>query len=116
MTAALHLPAHWDEREWTVDDLASLPEDLRYELIDGRLVLPSPTVIPGDRFSRLLGPAGQLPARPRGCAGYVTRDQQPERAVARRRGRPDHAGPSHTGAGQGLVPGGRGHLAGVGHP
>jgi Uma2 family endonuclease len=45
MTAALHLPAHWDEREWTVDDLASLPEDLRYELIDGRLVLPSPTVI-----------------------------------------------------------------------
>lgn len=42
MTAALHLP---DKQDWTVDDLASLPEDLRYELIDGRLILPSPTGI-----------------------------------------------------------------------
>jgi Uma2 family endonuclease len=32
-----------DKQNWTVDDLASLPEDLRYELIDGRLILPSPT-------------------------------------------------------------------------
>lgn len=29
--------------DWTVDDLANFPEDLRYELIDGRLILPSPT-------------------------------------------------------------------------
>lgn len=42
MTAALNLP---DKQDWTVDDLASLPADLRYELIDGRLILPSPTHI-----------------------------------------------------------------------
>lgn len=40
MTAALSLP---ERREWTVDDLAELPADLPYELIDGRLVVPSPT-------------------------------------------------------------------------
>ncbi|MFF5080907.1 Uma2 family endonuclease [Actinoplanes sp. NPDC000266] len=33
------------ELDWTVDDLASLPDDLRCELIDGRLVLPSPTTL-----------------------------------------------------------------------
>jgi Uma2 family endonuclease len=44
MTAALSLPELQDKQDWTVDDLASLPEDLRYELIDGRLLLPSPTV------------------------------------------------------------------------
>ena len=42
MTVALNLP---DKQDWTVDDLASLPKDLRYELIDGRLLLPSPTAI-----------------------------------------------------------------------
>ena len=42
MTAALNLP---DKQDWTVDDLASLPADLRYELIDGRLILPAPTLI-----------------------------------------------------------------------
>jgi Uma2 family endonuclease len=42
MTAALHPP---DRSEWTVDDLASLPRDLLFELIDGRLILPSPTGI-----------------------------------------------------------------------
>ncbi|MEV4275385.1 Uma2 family endonuclease [Actinoplanes xinjiangensis] len=40
MTAALQSP---DKQDWTVDDLASLPPDLNYELIDGRLILPSPT-------------------------------------------------------------------------
>lgn len=45
MTAALNLP---DKQEWTVDDLASLPKDLRYELIDGRLIWPSPTAIHQD--------------------------------------------------------------------
>ena len=39
-----HLPDDWATREWTVDQLATLPKDLRYELIDGRLVLPSPTM------------------------------------------------------------------------
>lgn len=49
MTAALKLPSLLDEKQdWTVDDLASLPQDLRYELIDGRLVLPSPTVFHQD--------------------------------------------------------------------
>jgi Uma2 family endonuclease len=45
MTAALDLP---DKQDWTVDDLASLPKDLRYELIDGRLLLPSPTALHQD--------------------------------------------------------------------
>lgn len=40
MTAALSLP---ERREWTVDDLAELPANLRYELINGRLIVPSPT-------------------------------------------------------------------------
>ncbi|GIF73133.1 hypothetical protein [Asanoa siamensis] len=39
-TAASFGPA---EGEWTVDDLAKLPGDVRYELIDGRLILE-----PGD--------------------------------------------------------------------
>jgi len=45
MTAALQLPSLLDEKQdWTIDDLANLPQDLRYELIDGRLILPSPTL------------------------------------------------------------------------
>ena len=44
MTAALELNLQ-DKQDWTVDDLATLPKDLRYELIDGRLILPSPTAI-----------------------------------------------------------------------
>jgi len=39
MTATLSLP---ERQEWTVDDLVALPKDLRYELIDGRLILPAP--------------------------------------------------------------------------
>ncbi|HZN19726.1 MAG TPA: Uma2 family endonuclease [Micromonosporaceae bacterium] len=45
MTAALHPP---ERDEWTVDDLGELPGDLRYELVDGRLVLPSPTALHQD--------------------------------------------------------------------
>ena len=47
MTAAVDLP---DRQDWTVEDLARLPKDLRYELIDGRLILPSPT-----GFHQILG-------------------------------------------------------------
>ncbi|MDY7085896.1 MAG: Uma2 family endonuclease [Actinomycetota bacterium] len=56
MTAALQLPSLLDEKQdWTVDDLASLPKDLRYELIDGRLVVsPSPTPLHQDLGVRLL--------------------------------------------------------------
>jgi Uma2 family endonuclease len=56
MTAALQLPSLLDDkRDWTVDDLASLPKDLRYELIDGRLVVsPSPTPLHQDLGVRLL--------------------------------------------------------------
>lgn len=39
MTAALSLP---DPREWTVDDLAGLSNDFRYELVNGRLLVTSP--------------------------------------------------------------------------
>jgi Uma2 family endonuclease len=44
VTAALQMPSLLDDKQdWTVDDLANLPKDLRYELIDGRLILPSAT-------------------------------------------------------------------------
>jgi hypothetical protein len=42
VTAALNLP---DRTEWTVEDLAELPVDLPYELINGRLIVPSPTAL-----------------------------------------------------------------------
>ena len=47
MTAALRLaaPDLIGRQDLTVDDVANLPEDLRYELVDGRLVL-SPTPKP----------------------------------------------------------------------
>jgi Uma2 family endonuclease len=54
MTSALKLPSLLDEKQdWTVDDLASLPKDLRYELIDGRLILPSPTYFHQDVIAGL---------------------------------------------------------------
>ncbi|MEU8231883.1 Uma2 family endonuclease [Actinoplanes sp. NPDC048967] len=63
MTAALHLP---EKQDWTVDDLVSLPEDLRYELIDGRLILPSPTGV-----HQIIGVEVVLALRP-GCPrGYA---------------------------------------------
>ncbi|MFI6228091.1 Uma2 family endonuclease [Micromonospora echinospora] len=40
MTAAPILP---ERSEWTVDDLDDLPKDLPYELVNGRLIVPSPT-------------------------------------------------------------------------
>jgi Uma2 family endonuclease len=49
MTAAPHLS---DKRDWTVDDVANLPEDLHYELIDGRLIL-SPSPLPFHQFLAL---------------------------------------------------------------
>jgi Uma2 family endonuclease len=49
MTAASHLPPDYARRtNWTVDDLPGLPPDLNYELINGRLVLPSPTLFHQD--------------------------------------------------------------------
>jgi Uma2 family endonuclease len=49
MTAAPHLPPELARRtDWTVDDLADLPPDLNYELITGRLILPSPTLFHQD--------------------------------------------------------------------
>jgi Uma2 family endonuclease len=50
-----------DRDDLTVDDIADLPEDLRYELIDGRLVLPSPTGL-----HQILGVEIVLALRP-GC-------------------------------------------------
>ncbi|WP_433826938.1 Uma2 family endonuclease [Actinoplanes sp. CA-015351] len=51
MTVTLHadVTALLNRRDLTVDDVASLPEDLRYELIDGRLVL-SPLALPIHQF------------------------------------------------------------------
>ena len=52
MTASLHLPSLYPAEldllgrdDLTVDDIVSLPEDLHYELIDGRLVL-TPFALP----------------------------------------------------------------------
>ena len=42
MTVTPMLP---ERREWTVDDLGELPKDLPYELINGRLIAPSPTAL-----------------------------------------------------------------------
>ncbi|WP_127497273.1 Uma2 family endonuclease [Actinoplanes solisilvae] len=40
MAAGLQRSSELDDKDdWTVDDLASLSEDLRYELIDGRLIV-----------------------------------------------------------------------------
>ncbi|MBW6437892.1 Uma2 family endonuclease [Actinoplanes hulinensis] len=66
MTAALRNPDLLDKQDWTTDDLASLPEGLRYELIDGRLILPSPT-----SFHQLLGVELVLMLRPNCPLGYV---------------------------------------------
>jgi Uma2 family endonuclease len=66
VTAALHLPALRDKQDWTTDDLASLPEGLRYELIDGRLILPSPTL-----FHQVLGVELVLMLRPNCPPGYT---------------------------------------------
>jgi Uma2 family endonuclease len=35
-------PSSPDRREWTVDDLGKLPADRTYELLNGRLIVPSP--------------------------------------------------------------------------
>jgi Uma2 family endonuclease len=51
MTAALSLP----QREvWTVDDLAELPPDLPYELVNGRLILVSPDFVHQDLCFRIM--------------------------------------------------------------
>ncbi|MFB9234295.1 Uma2 family endonuclease [Plantactinospora siamensis] len=54
MSAAPVLPEWHEWREWTVDDLGELPEDLPYELINGRLILLSPTALHQDLCVRLL--------------------------------------------------------------
>ncbi|SCF39416.1 Endonuclease, Uma2 family (restriction endonuclease fold) [Micromonospora purpureochromogenes] len=51
MTVAPILP---ERSEWTVDDLGDLPKDLPYELINGRLILPSPTALHQDLCVRIL--------------------------------------------------------------
>ncbi|MGK5519749.1 Uma2 family endonuclease [Micromonospora sp. URMC 107] len=51
MTVAPILP---ERSEWTVDDLGDLPKDLPYELVDGRLIVPSPTAVHQDLCVRLL--------------------------------------------------------------
>jgi Uma2 family endonuclease len=54
MTAASHLPPDFARRtDWTVDDLAGLPPVLNYELINGRLILPSPTAFHQDICRRI---------------------------------------------------------------
>lgn len=51
MTVAPILP---ERSEWTVDDLGDLPKDLPYELVNGRLIVPSPTAVHQDLCVRLL--------------------------------------------------------------
>ena len=51
MTVAPILP---ERSEWTVDDLGDLPKDLPYELINGRLIVPSPTALHQDLCVEIL--------------------------------------------------------------
>ncbi|HEX7746732.1 MAG TPA: Uma2 family endonuclease [Micromonosporaceae bacterium] len=51
MTAAPILP---ERQEWTVDDLGDVPKDLPYELINGRLIVPSPTHLHQDLCVEIL--------------------------------------------------------------
>ncbi|MBO0870499.1 MAG: Uma2 family endonuclease [Micromonosporaceae bacterium] len=51
MSTAVELPRR---RVWTVEDLAELPRDLRYELVEGELILPSPTVAHQDLSMELM--------------------------------------------------------------
>ncbi|MEU8655152.1 Uma2 family endonuclease [Actinoplanes philippinensis] len=66
MTATLDLPDLRDKQDWTVDDLASLPSDLKYELIDGRLILPALTLL-----HQVLGVELVLMLRPNCPPGYA---------------------------------------------
>ncbi|NGM11871.1 Uma2 family endonuclease [Verrucosispora sp. WMMA2044] len=54
MTVAPMLPIPPERSEWTVDDLGELPEDLPYELVNGRLIVPSPTALHQDLCVELL--------------------------------------------------------------
>ncbi|MBX7268484.1 Uma2 family endonuclease [Micromonospora sp. Llam7] len=54
MTVAPVLPIPPERSEWTVDDLGDLPEDLPYELVSGRLIVPSPTALHQDLCVELL--------------------------------------------------------------
>ncbi|MFY1574942.1 Uma2 family endonuclease [Verrucosispora sp. WMMD703] len=54
MTVAPMLPIPPERSEWTVDDLGELPQDLPYELVNGRLIVPSPTALHQDLCVELL--------------------------------------------------------------
>ncbi|MEV4346152.1 Uma2 family endonuclease [Actinoplanes sp. NPDC049596] len=91
MTAALHMPSLLDEKhDWTVDDLASLPQDLRYELIDGRLILPSPAFFHQDLCWELNGmlrphcPPGDKPVTDLSLQVNHRNEPRPDVVVARK--------------------------------
>jgi Uma2 family endonuclease len=81
MAAVLDLPGQGD---WTVDDLAELPPDLRYELVNGRLMARSST--PGHHDL-----AGEiwLAARANCSAEYLVSIDQSLRVDRRNEPRPD---------------------------
>lgn len=81
VTAALQLP---DKQDWAVDDLASLPPDLNYELIDGRLILPAPTLV-----HQVLGVELVLMLRPNCPRGYVPAPDLSLKINRRNEPRPD---------------------------
>jgi len=83
MSTAPLLP---DRREWTVDDLAELPPDFRYELINGRLIVPSPTALHQD----LMGDAW-LALRAACPPEYVVSMDQSIKVNQRNEPRPDIA-------------------------
>lgn len=81
MTAAPNLP---QRQEWTVDDLGELPQDLRYELVNGRLILPSPTHLHQDLCVEVL-----LALRVNCPADYVVSIDLSMRIDRRNEPRPD---------------------------
>ncbi|AGZ45529.1 hypothetical protein AFR_36365 [Actinoplanes friuliensis DSM 7358] len=82
MIAALNLA---DKRDWTVDDVARLPEDLPYELIDGRLAL-TPAPLP---IHQSLGIEIVLALRANWPAGYYLATDQSVLVDHRNEPRPD---------------------------
>ncbi|RZT83141.1 Uma2 family endonuclease [Micromonospora violae] len=81
MTAAPTLP---ERHEWTVDDLGDLPKNLPYELINGRLIVPSPTAVHQEFCVELL-----LTLRVNCPTEYLVSIDLPMRVDRRNEPRPD---------------------------
>jgi hypothetical protein len=77
-------PLYRDRVEWTVDDLAELPPDLNYELINGKLIFPSATPLHQDLCAQVwLALSANCPP------GYIASIDQSLKVDRRNEPRPD---------------------------